>query len=84
MAGSLERLENTGKPHAGGIGIGWHVWEEVGDRVAYIATSKGEVRSVRSSFSGVVVYISQLPASKPEKLLFVIVGGENVRRARIS
>lgn len=56
----------------------------VGDRVAYITTSKGEVRSVRSSFSGIVVYISQLPASKPEKLLFVIVGGENVRRARIS
>ena len=54
-----------------------------GDRIAYIATGKGEVRLVRSGFEGVVVYVAQKPESKPEKLLFIVIGGENVRRARI-
>ncbi len=54
-----------------------------GDRIAYIVTGKGEVRTVRSLFPGVVAYAAQKPESKPEKLLLIIIGGENVRRARI-
>ena len=54
-----------------------------GSRVAYIYTGKGEVRVLRSDVEGVVVYISQELGSKPEKLLFIVVGGGNVSRVRI-
>lgn len=54
-----------------------------GDKIAYIATKKGEVRSVRSGFDGLVVYAAQKPESRPERFLFIVVGEDHVRRARI-
>jgi len=54
-----------------------------GSRVAYIYTGKGEVRVLRSDVEGVVAYISHELGSKPEKLLFIVVGGGNVSRVRI-
>ncbi len=54
-----------------------------GDRIAYIATKKGEIRSVRSGFEGLVIYAAQKPGSRPEKFLYILVGEDHVRRARI-
>jgi hypothetical protein len=54
-----------------------------GSKIAYISTGKGEVRTVRADVEGVIAYIYQDLTSKPEKLLFIVVGGENVRRIRI-
>lgn len=54
-----------------------------GSKIAYISTGKGEVRTVRADVEGVIVYIYQDLTSKPEKLLFIVVGGEDARRVRI-
>ncbi len=54
-----------------------------GSKIAYISTGKGEVRTVRADIEGVIAYIYQDLTSKPEKLLFIVVGGKNVRRIRI-
>ncbi len=43
-----------------------------GSKLAYVITSKKEVRSLRSDFEGLVVLVHEVPASRPPKLLIFI------------
>jgi hypothetical protein len=74
-------IEATGHNIYSIVSEGDHVRSR--SKIAYITTGKGEVRTLRAGVDGIIVYISQELTSKPEKLLFVVVGGDNVRRARI-
>lgn len=46
-----------------------------GSKLAYIITGKGEVRSLRSDFEGLVALVHEVPASRPSKILIFIKEG---------
>ncbi|HIE55506.1 MAG TPA: DUF2118 domain-containing protein [Chromatiaceae bacterium] len=50
--------------------------------LAYVLTRKREVRVVRASGEGVVVYISELSYSHPERYVIALAGAGDVRRLR--
>ncbi len=55
----------------------------IGDRLASIVTGKGDVRTYRTSCSGVVVLVVGYVWLKPEKYVVVTVGEEHARRISI-
>ncbi|MEM1533353.1 MAG: DUF2118 domain-containing protein [Zestosphaera sp.] len=55
----------------------------VGDKLASIVTGKGDVRTYRTSCSGIVVLVVGYVWLKPEKYIVVTVGEEHARRISI-
>ncbi len=47
-----------------------------GDKLAYIVTGKGEVRSVRSSSEGLVVLVYEVPTSRPSRIIIFVKEGK--------
>ncbi|MET1160722.1 MAG: DUF2118 domain-containing protein [Thermoprotei archaeon] len=54
-----------------------------GDKIAYIITGKGEVRTYRSPCSGVLVLAVNIVWEKPEKYILVFVGKNDAREITI-
>lgn len=50
------------------------------DKVAYVITNKGEVRSVKSPCEGVVFLVINISWEKPEKYILMVVGRNEYRR----
>ncbi|MEM1533488.1 MAG: DUF2118 domain-containing protein, partial [Desulfurococcaceae archaeon] len=55
----------------------------VGDKLASIVTGKGDVRTYRTSCSGIVILVVGYVWLKPEKYIVVTVGEEHARRISI-
>jgi len=56
---------------------------DVGDKIAYIVTGKGEVRVVKSPCSGIVVLSINITWERPEKYILVVVDRNECRRVTI-
>ena len=56
---------------------------DVGDKIAYIVTGKGEVRVVKSPCSGIVVLSVNITWERPEKYILVVVDRNDCRRVTI-
>jgi hypothetical protein len=54
-----------------------------GDKIAYVITSKGEVRTIRSPCEGVVVLVVNFPWERPEKYVIVVVSRDECREISI-
>mgnify|MGYP000368428008 CR=1 FL=1 len=52
-------------------------------RVALVLTKKYEVRSIRSSSKGVVVYIGWVYEERPERYIIVVVNSDDIRELRL-
>ncbi|ABN69924.1 conserved hypothetical protein [Staphylothermus marinus F1] len=53
------------------------------DKVAYIITGKGEVRTIRSPCKGVVLLVINFPWEKPEKYVLAVVNKNDIREITI-
>ncbi|ADI32729.1 DUF2118 family protein [Staphylothermus hellenicus] len=49
------------------------------DKVAYIITGKGEVRTIRSPCKGVVLLVINFPWEKPERYVLAVVNKDDIR-----
>ncbi len=56
---------------------------EMHDKIAYMVTSKGEVRVYKSPCRGLVLIVANFPWEKPEKYILVVVSEDAVRRITI-
>ena len=52
-------------------------------RIAYVLTKKFEVRSVKSTDEGIVVYIGWVYEERPERYVIVVVNSNDVRRLKL-
>ncbi len=52
-------------------------------KIAYVLTKKFEVRSIKSTNEGIVVYIGWVYEERPERYVIVVVNSNDVRRLKL-